>query len=38
MIKIYVRRSEVIAAGAIPYPNPKITRTNQKVRLCLALT
>lgn len=38
MIKIYVRRSEVIAAGAIPYPNPKIIGTNQKVRLCLALT
>ena len=37
MIKIYVRRSEVIAVGAIPYPNPKITRTNEKVRLCMAL-
>ena len=38
MIKICLRRSEVIAAGAIAYPNPKITPTNQKVRLCLALT
>ena len=38
MMKIYVRRSEVIVAGAIPYSNPKITRTNQKVRLCLVLT
>ena len=37
MIKIDVRRSEVIVASAIPYPNPKITRTNEKVRLCLAL-
>ena len=37
MIKIYMRRSEVIAAGAIPYPNPKIRHTNEKVRLCLVL-